>query len=70
MIKYAFRLCSCCFSSSRISVLSTVTEMSAVHLLEEDPFVHDPQLANVRSVVYRSNEILAPSYLPLVSNCM
>ena len=56
------------FSSSRISILSAVTEMSAVHLLEDDPFVHDPQLANVRSVVYRPNEILAPSYLPLVSD--
>ena len=57
-------------SSSRISILSAVTEISAVHLLEDDPFVHDPQLANVRSVVYRPNEILAPSYLPLVSDCV
>ena len=49
-------------------MLSTVTEMSGAHLLEEDPFVHDPQLANVRSIVYRPNEILPPSYLPLVSD--
>ncbi|XP_065913597.1 phosphorylase b kinase regulatory subunit beta-like [Dysidea avara] len=51
--------------SSRMSVLSTLTDFSGPHLLEDDPFVPD-QLTTVptHSYIKHSTEILTPTYSP------
>jgi len=55
-----------------MSVLSTLTDFSGPHLLEDDPFVPDqltlPATAT-HSYIKNSTEILTPTHMPYVSVC-
>ena len=52
-----------------MSVLSTLTDFSGPHLLEDDPFVPDQLMVHAATSAKRSTEILTPTYMPYVSVC-